>query len=125
MFPYFPCHISAAFQLYFLYDRIRILRHSFFVNDYSLFSLICQSRSMFVIRSCPVDGTVCLVYFQNAGAIIGKGGANIKRLRTDVSRVSCLMRPVSISPPKKKKIQLHSKKKICNLMAGINIKKTL
>ena len=25
------------------------------------------------------------LYFQNAGAIIGKGGTNIKRLRADVS----------------------------------------
>lgn len=26
-----------------------------------------------------------LIFFQNAGAIIGKGGSNIKRLRQDVS----------------------------------------
>lgn len=30
-------------------------------------------------------GSHSLVYFQNAGAVIGKGGKNIKALRTDVS----------------------------------------
>jgi len=44
--------------------------------------------------------TLCL---QNAGAVIGKGGSNIKRLRQDVSNCCCIFCIIS-----KPRIYYHS-----------------
>ena len=59
-----------------------------------LFSLFFWVQRSYILKS------VCL---QNAGAIIGKGGANIKRLRSDVSTKSlsnhCLPTNLVYSPP--------------------------
>ena len=57
----------------------------------SLLKFCLVNCFLFDIPHCFVLLIVCVcvcVYLQNAGAIIGKGGSNIKRLRTDVSSLS-------------------------------------
>jgi len=53
------------------------------ISEVNLFNVVI----LFVISSAlrVVGLQSCRVSLQNAGAVIGKGGSNIKRLRQDVS----------------------------------------
>ena len=45
--------------------------------------------ALYYFSNVSMSNISCFVDFQNGGAIIGKSGANIKRLRTDVSYQYC------------------------------------